>query len=86
MAITKGFTARVKSLVGGNKGCAHLVELLLAMAPAAIQGYAAYQSKRPVTYDSEQSKMVLRFLVDTCHAWREDGPLVALLRKKLNVT
>jgi len=44
MAIAKGFTARVKNLVGGNKGCAHLVELLLAMAPAAIQGYASYQA------------------------------------------
>ncbi len=86
MTITKGFTARVKNLVGGNKGCAHLVELLLAMAPAAIQGYASYQSKRPVTHSPEHSKMILHFLVDTCHAWRENGPLVELLRKKLNVT
>ncbi|MDY0045408.1 MAG: DUF2889 domain-containing protein [Syntrophales bacterium] len=73
LAISRGFTAKVKELVGGNKGCAHVVELLLAMAPAAVQGYAAYQSKRQASYDPEHSKMILHFLIDTCHAWRKDG-------------
>jgi hypothetical protein len=85
LAIAKGFTAKVKELVGGNKGCAHVVELLLAMAPAAIQGYASYQSRRPVNYDPAHSKMTLQFLVNTCHAWREGGPLVEILRKKLKI-
>ena len=84
IAITKGFTAKVKKLVGGNKGCSHLVELLLAMAPAVIQGYASHQSKRPQSPDPERSKMILQFLVNTCRAWREDGPLVEILKKKLN--
>jgi len=38
MQIASGFTARVKDLVGGVKGCAHLVALLTAMAPAAVRG------------------------------------------------
>jgi hypothetical protein len=84
LTITKGFTAKVKKLAGGNKGCTHLVELLLAMAPAAIQGYAAYQSKKPAVYDSVRAKMILQFLVNTCRAWREDGPLVEMLKKKLH--
>mgnify|MGYP000703152645 CR=1 FL=1 len=83
LSVTRGFTAKVKKIAGGNKGCTHLLELLLAMAPAAIQGYASYQSKRPQTYDPERSKMILQFLVNTCHAWREGGPLVKILRKKL---
>jgi len=29
---------RVKDLAGGTKGCAHLVALLTAMAPAVVQG------------------------------------------------
>ncbi len=81
IVITKGFTEKVKKIVGGNKGCTHLVELLLAMAPAAIQGYASYQSKRPQDYDPERAKMILQFLVNTCRAWREDGPLVKVLIK-----
>ena len=27
--------------------------------------------------------MVLRFLVDTCHAWREDGPLCGTFKKEV---
>jgi hypothetical protein len=38
------------------------MELLLAMAPAAIQGYAAYQSKKPSVFDPDRAKMILQFL------------------------
>ena len=85
LTITKGFTSKVKKLAGGNKGCAHLVELILAMAPAAIQGYAAYQSKKPAGSDPDRAKMILQFLVNTCRAWRKDGPLVEMLKKKLSM-
>jgi len=85
LVITKGFTAKVKKLVGGNKGCTHLVELLLAMAPAAIQGYASFQSKRPQDYDPQRSKIILQFLVNTCRVWREGGSLVEILKKKLDL-
>jgi len=60
LTITKGFTAKVKKLAGGKKGCTHLVELLLAMAPAAIQGFAAYQSRKPVVPDSDHGKYDLK--------------------------
>ena len=85
LTITKGFTAKVKNLAGGKKGCTHLVELLLAMAPAAIQGYAAYQSKKPAVFDSDRAKMILQFLVNTCRAWRKDGPLVERFKKMLDM-
>jgi hypothetical protein len=85
LTITKGFTAKVKNLAGGKKGCTHLVELLLAMAPAAIQGYAAYQSKKPAVFDPDRAKMILEFLINTCRAWREDGPLVEMFKTKLNM-
>ncbi|MGD0022901.1 MAG: DUF2889 domain-containing protein [Smithellaceae bacterium] len=85
LTITKGFTAKVKNLAGGNKGCTHLVELLLAMAPAAIQGYAAYQSKKPAVLDPDRAKMILEFLINTCHAWRKDGPLVERFKKMLDI-
>ena len=34
--IVAGFTNKVKKMVGGRKGCCHLVSLLTAMAPAAV--------------------------------------------------
>jgi len=84
LTITKGFTAKVKRLAGGKKGCTHLVELILAMAPAAIQGFAAHQSRNPVVFDLDREKMILEFLVNTCRAWREDGPFVEMFKKDLN--
>ena len=60
------------------------MELILAMGPAVIQGFAAYQSRKPVVFDSNREKMILEFLVNTCRAWREDGPFVEMLKKDLN--
>jgi hypothetical protein len=85
LIITKGFTLKVKKLAGGKKGCTHLVELLLAMAPAAIQGYVAYQSKKPAIFDPDRAKIILQFLVNTCLVWRDDGHLVEKFKKMLGV-
>jgi len=84
LTITKGFTSKVKKLVGGKKGCTHLVELLLAMAPAAIQGFAAYQSQKPSSPDPAHTRMIYHFLLNTCHVWREDGPLAESLKKMID--
>ena len=87
LIITRGFTAKVKKMAGGKKGCTHLMELLLAMAPAAIQGYASYQSMKPTVFDPDRAKMILQYFINTCRAWREDGgPLVERYKKILNIT
>jgi hypothetical protein len=85
LTITKGFTAKVKKIAGGKKGCTHLVELILAMGPAAIQGYATYQSRKPAAFDPDRARMILEFLTNTCRAWREDGPFVEGIKKQLNM-
>ena len=85
LSITKGFTLKVKNIAGGNKGCAHLVELLQAMAPAVFQGFAAHQSRKPSDFNSAQAKLVFKFLVNTCHAWREEGPFEKMLKKKISL-
>jgi hypothetical protein len=72
-------------LAGGKKGCTHLVELLLAMAPAVFQGFGAHQSQKPSNLDHDQAKMISQFLVNTCHAWREDGPIVEMFKKQINM-
>jgi hypothetical protein len=85
LTITRGFTAKVKKLAGGTKGCTHVLELLLAMAPAAIQGFAAHQSRKPSGFTTDHTQMFFHFLLNTCHAWREDGPFVEMLKKKLKI-
>ena len=82
MKIQAGFTERVKEQVGGARGCTHLVALLLAMAPAAVQGAwsaVARQPLDPATY----SGTALRFLENTCWVWRSDGDLMKETRAKL---
>lgn len=85
LAITRGFTSKVKKLAGGNKGCTHLLELLLAMAPAAVQGYAAHRSQKQTGFDPDQARFIMKYLVNTCRAWREDGPFVVAVKKKLSM-
>ena len=73
LPIVSGFTNRVKDLVGGAKGCAHLVALITAMAPAAVQGaWAAMTSKPrdPATF----LPGAMERIKDTCRVWRSDGP------------
>jgi hypothetical protein len=85
LTVTKGFTLKVKKLAGGRKGCTHLMELLMAMAPAAFQGFAAFQSRKSSGIDQDHARMMAKYLVNTCHAWREEGPFVEAFRKKFNI-
>jgi len=83
LTIAKGFTSRVKKLAGGNKGCTHLVELILAMAPAVFQGFGAQQSRNPANVTADRARMIVQYLLNTCRTWREDGPYVEMLKKRL---
>ena len=78
MSIDTGFTMKVKDILGGVKGCAHLTALLIAMAPAAIQGYWAHYSRKPGDKVLASNSMK-QFLVDTCWVWRKDGPMLEKL-------
>jgi len=78
--IAPGFTERVKAEISGTAGCAHLSTLLLAMAPAAVQGYWACLSLKPL--DKKIPPQVLeQYLIDTCWVWRRDGDRAKALFK-----
>lgn len=82
MKIQAGFTEKLKAKVGGAKGCTHLTALLLAMAPAAVQGSWAAIAQHPVD-PAKYSGVALRFLENTCWVWRSDGELMKETREKL---
>jgi hypothetical protein len=78
MSIIAGYTSKVKSLIGGPKGCNHLLALMIAMGPAAVQGaFSAMESQRIDSQKqiSRDPRMMDR-LKNTCWAWREEGPLM----------
>ncbi|MEJ2167863.1 MAG: DUF2889 domain-containing protein [Desulfobacterales bacterium] len=73
LQIASGFTNEVKDLVGGVKGCAHLLALLVSMASAAVQGAWTAVSRRP-TDNSDYRDRAMASIVDTCRVWRRNGP------------
>ena len=82
MRIAAGFTEAVKARIGGAAGCTHLTALLLAMAPAAVQGFWAAASRKaidPALYGDR----AVTLLTDTCRVWRRDGPLLAEFKRRL---
>lgn len=76
LAIKGGFSAKVKELAGGIKGCTHLVHLLCTMAPAVMQGFWAlsYRNKRERDKNSvSRAERMGTMLKNSCYSWREDG-------------
>ena len=81
LSITPGYSMKVKKAIGGTKGCAHLTSLIIAMGESAIQGYwAAYEAERVKKGLREQT---IKKFINTCHLWKEDGPIVKGLREAL---
>jgi hypothetical protein len=79
--ITPGYSMRVKRVIGGTKGCAHLTSLVIAMGESAVQGYwSAYGAESERAGLREQT---IKKFIDTCHLWKEDGPIIKGLRETL---
>ena len=73
LAIKAGWTQKTRELLGGTKGCTHLLELLGPMATTAFQTVYPLRSRR----EREQGKAKRPGLLDSCHAWASDSPVVA---------
>lgn len=82
MPIASGFTAKVKDLVGGINGCCHLLALLTAMAPAAVQGAWSAMAAEPID-PATYLPVALDRVKNTCRIWREDGPLMKDWKEKI---
>ena len=79
LTIAPGFTSKVKKIAGGIKGCVHLTTLLLSMAPAALQGYWIFEARDKKRNEGSGFE-IEKYLMNTCYAWREDGPLLQDLK------
>ena len=79
LRVTGGFTSKVKELIGGSRGGAHILELMIEMSFSAVQGVLAYkqQGARSSLED------IIRIAENSCWPWRSDGPFVKWLRGKI---
>ncbi len=86
--ITRGFTGRMKSLLGGIRSCTHLMTLVIAMGPAALQGIFSSRAQKPMEMasflaDPGRAEFFMKTLNNTCYVWREDGPAMTKLRETI---
>lgn len=84
ISIARGFSRKLKELLAGPLGCTHVMALLNAMAPVAVQcvwsmhfgdvreGRAEASDRSEMTDDEllESTK----FSRNTCHVWADGGP------------
>ncbi|MDM0113967.1 DUF2889 domain-containing protein [Variovorax sp. J22R133] len=75
LTITGGFTKKVRTLVGGSKGCTHLTELMGPAATTAMQTWHALRRERGGLRATlaMSGPMPKPALADTCQAYRSGG-------------
>ncbi len=90
LRIGGGFHREVRARLGGVHGCTHIVELLGPVATTAFQTVSSGKARElnrahraksggaPERATTEASPKPRRrpYVVDTCHAWASDGPVV----------
>jgi hypothetical protein len=78
LSVARGFTRAVNERFGRQHGCAHLAALVHAMAPVVRQGAGvAFHAAIPPSDARNALRRAARdpWFVNSCQAWREDGPL-----------
>ncbi len=77
LKIGPGWRKAIRQRVGGVAGCTHITELLYPLATVAIQTIRPLQNHRRQQVDSDSRRYKGRpFVLNTCHAWAEDSPVV----------
>lgn len=81
VSIARGFNRKLTEMFGGPRGCTHVVALLRAMGPVAVQSIYSMQAADPdrdlASVRSEElrerEQRALSFITDSCHVWAADG-------------
>jgi len=84
LTITHGYGDRVLERIGGVKGCAHMVQLIISMGNTALHGYWSHQLQQPLQLtDTPEEMPGLDYVVDSCMLWKKDGPLIQKIQKAI---
>lgn len=92
LSIARGFTNKVRELLGGPRGCTHTTALVQAMAPVAVQCFWSMQAsneRRAAEADTpveavpdtdEAREAAWRYNIGSCHVWDGDGDMVKAVK------
>lgn len=82
--IISGYSERVRDIIGGINGCAHLTHLAVVMGPAAVHGFwtlfAQHARPRPASLEEVEG---LDYILNSCHLWTPDGHFMEEIREIL---
>jgi len=90
LRIGGGFHREVRARLGGVHGCTHIVELLGPVATTAFQTVSSGKARElnrahrarsgnlpePAASGAPAKPRRKPYVIDTCHAWAADGPVV----------
>lgn len=76
MTIGAGWNRQVHQLLGGIKGCTHLVELLRPVATTAIQTIFTTTHDKPHPLAHSLQDTIRPAILESCHALATDSPVV----------
>ena len=80
LKIAAGWRNKVRSVIGGRKGCTHITELMGPVATVVMQTYYGEEARR--SRDAKTGQMDMsesdsyKGLINTCVGYDEDGPVV----------
>ena len=74
--LLRGFRSGVRERLGGIAGCTHMTELAQVLPTAAVQAMAGEEWRRHEQIERAGGRPPRPFMIDRCHAWRSDGPVV----------
>ena len=84
LKIAKGFNARAFELFGGVQGCTHHVELIGRLATVAFQTIFPYRNRMARAEGRASNASRKPRLLNTCHAFAEDGEIARKLWPELS--
>lgn len=78
LRVGPGWNRKVKELLGGVRGCTHLVEMLGPMATVAYQSIGSRQRSLSARRDGQTSLGGGRqpYFINACHTWATNSPVV----------
>ncbi len=83
LSLARGFRKSLRERLGGVEGCTHVLALLDTMAAAAVQAFASNNYAPRQAGQPEPVRIFkLDALIDTCHSYRQDGPVVAKMQQR----
>jgi hypothetical protein len=75
LEIKSGFSKKIREIIGGKQGCAHLCQLITVMGQESVQGWLTDKRRdKPKLPQDVKSLKEKNYLYNSCRMWSNTGP------------